>query len=85
MLPSRFVEGKCLVNCDACEYFSVDFRSGHLMRSVDDCSEDEVSLFGVIAFVSIFALIFRFGCFNISANSVFDTHILKALLKWCGK
>ena len=57
MSPSRFGEGKCLVNCDACEYFSVDFRSGHLMRSVDGCSEDEVSLFSVIAFVSIVASI----------------------------
>ena len=58
MLPSRFGDGACLVNCDACKYFSVDFRSGHLMRSVDGFSEDEVSLFGVIAFVSIVASIY---------------------------
>ena len=37
------------MNCDACEYVSVDFRSGHLMRSVDGFSEDEVSLFDDIA------------------------------------
>ena len=65
MSSSRFVEGNVLVNYDACEYFSVDFRSGHLMRSVYDCSEDEVSLFGVIAFVSIVASIFD------SAASIF--------------
>ena len=41
------------MNYDACEYFSVDFRSGNLMRSMYGCSEDEVSLFGVIDFVSI--------------------------------
>ena len=58
VLPSRFGDGTYLVNYDACEYFSVDFRSGHLMRSVDGCSEDEVSLFGVIAFVSIIASIY---------------------------
>ena len=43
------------MNYDACEYVLVDFRSGHLMRSVYGCSEDEVSLFGVISFVSFFA------------------------------
>ena len=74
MLPSRVVEGKCLVNCDACEYFSVDFRSGHLMRSVDGCLEYEVSLFSVIAFVSIVDSIYD------SAASIFMPTMLLTLI-----
>ena len=54
--------------------FSVDYRSGDLMRSVDDCSEDEVSLFGVIAFVSIIASIYD------SAVSIFLLTLFMTLI-----
>ena len=62
------------MNCDACEYVSVDVRSGHLMISVDGCSEDEVSLFVVIAFVSIVASISN------SAASIFLTTLFLTLI-----
>ena len=48
MHPSIFREGKCLVNRDACEYFSGDFRSDHLMRLLLGCSEYEEVLFDVM-------------------------------------
>ena len=71
-----------MVNFDACEYFSVHFRSGHLMRSMDDCSEYEVSLFCVIDFVSIVASI------SDLAASIFLTTLLLTLiflrLSWNG-
>ena len=35
---SRVVEDICLVNCDACEFSSVDLSGGHLMRSAEVCS-----------------------------------------------
>ena len=37
------------MNCDACEYFSSDLRSGHLMRPAEGCPEDGEGLFEVIA------------------------------------
>ena len=42
-----------MVNCDACEDFSGDFRNVHLIRSADGCSEDDKSLFYVIAGISM--------------------------------
>ena len=70
------------MNYDACEYFSVHFRSGNLMRSMDGCSEDEVSVFGGIDFVSIVASI------SYLAASIFLTTLLLTLiflrLSWNG-
>ena len=49
MSPSRFREEKCLVNCDAYEDFSGDFRSVNFMRSSDGFSEYELCLVDVMA------------------------------------
>ena len=37
MLPLRVMEDKCLLNCDACEGFSGDLRSGYWMRYEEGC------------------------------------------------
>ena len=37
------------MNCDACEYLSGDFRSVHLIRLTDGCSQYKESLFYVIS------------------------------------
>ena len=58
--PSRFSKDKSLVNCDACEYVSGGFSSGHLIISCDGFPEYEEVLFDVISdmFVSINSMVF---------------------------
>ena len=41
--------------------------------------------FDLVKFNFNFCFKFLFGCFNLSADSVSDTHLLKDFFKWCGK
>ena len=42
--PSRFMGDQCLVNCEACEWISVDLISGHLLVSAEGWLEEEWEL-----------------------------------------